>query len=249
MCIRDSPRAAEKGIALQATIPPELPAILLGSPQHLTRVLTNLMNNAVVFTRAGSINLVASIQQHTAEKVDIQIVVQDTGIGMTEEEMSRLFKAFSQADDSTTRRYGGLGLGLVTSRDLVELMGGTLRVKSASGKGSVFTVLLSFRIASGTEEVPGRAITGHEVQNPAEDPVKTPAKPEMPAGDIDELLPLLEELKRVLEREEPKPCKDILKALQQKQWPADQETMLAEVSRLVDRYCLPEALALLEKKL
>jgi len=241
------PRAAEKGLELHITIAPELPAALLGSPQHLTRVLTNLMNNAVVFTQAGSIKLAASIQQRTAEKLDIQIAVQDTGIGMTEEEMSRLFKSFSQADDSTTRRYGGLGLGLVTSRDLVELMGGTLRVKSASGKGSIFTVLLSFRIASGTEEVPGRAITGHEVQNPAEASVKTPARPEMPIGDIDELFPLLDELKRALESAEPKPCQEILKALQQKQWPADEEAMLAEVNHLVERYSLPEALALLEK--
>ncbi len=108
----------------------------------------NLMSNAVKFTAAGDIQLEARVQRRTAADVDLEISVQDTGIGMTEDELSRLFTAFAQADASTTRRFGGSGLGLAISRQLVELMGGTIRAESTPDKGSLFTVVISFLIAS-----------------------------------------------------------------------------------------------------
>ena len=149
------PRAAEKEIGLHIDIDPDLDTALLGDPQHLTRVISNLVGNAVKFTAAGDIRIAAKIRRQTATNVELEISVQDTGIGMTEEEMSRLFTAFSQADDSTTRRYGGIGMGLAISRNLVELMGGTLQVESTHGKGSVFTVLISFPIATGVRKDAG----------------------------------------------------------------------------------------------
>jgi PAS domain S-box-containing protein len=141
------PQAAEKGIELHTAIDPEVPALLLGDPQHLTQLINNLMSNAVKFTLAGDIHLSSKVHRLTAEGVELQISVQDTGIGMTEEELSRVFTAFSQADASTTRRFGGSGLGLAISQQLVGLMGGSIRAESSPGKGSLFTVDLSFAIA------------------------------------------------------------------------------------------------------
>ena len=142
-----SPQAAVKGIKLNTAIDPVLLATLMGDPQRLTQVINNLLNNAVKFTQAGEIRLTVKARRRTEASVDLEILVQDTGIGMTEEEMSRLFTSFSQADASTTRRFGGTGLGLAISRQLVELMGGTIRVESIPGKGSVFTVVLTFAVA------------------------------------------------------------------------------------------------------
>ncbi len=162
------PRAAEKEIALHIDIDPDLTSALLGDPQHLTRVISNLVGNAVKFTAAGDIRIAAKIRRQTATNVELEISVQDTGIGMTEEEMSRLFTAFSQADDSTTRRYGGIGMGLAISRNLVELMGGTLQVESTHGKGSVFTVLISFPIATGVRKDAGSDLKSVSINSRSE---------------------------------------------------------------------------------
>jgi HPt (histidine-containing phosphotransfer) domain-containing protein len=106
------------------------------------------MGNAVKFTEAGCIQLGVKVRRRTETDVELKISVQDTGIGMTEEELSRLFMAFSQADASTARRFGGSGLGLAISRQFVELMGGTIHAESTPGKGSLFTVVLSFLVNS-----------------------------------------------------------------------------------------------------
>ncbi|MFZ4441231.1 MAG: response regulator, partial [Syntrophales bacterium] len=142
------PLAAEKRVELYTALDPELPDALLGDPQRLTQVLSNLVGNAVKFTQAGFIRLTAKVRQRTGADAELEISVQDTGIGMTGEELSRLFKSFSQADASMTRRFGGTGLGLVISRSMVELMGGTLNVESASSKGSLFTILISFPVVT-----------------------------------------------------------------------------------------------------
>ena len=144
-------QAAEKGILLHTVIDPELPAALLGDPQRLIQVINNLMGNAVKFTKAGDIQLTAKGKRQTEASIELEISVQDTGIGMTEEELSRIFTAFSQVDTSTTRRFGGTGLGLAISRQLIELMGGTIQVKSTPGKGSVFTFVISLPISLGVE--------------------------------------------------------------------------------------------------
>jgi signal transduction histidine kinase/HPt (histidine-containing phosphotransfer) domain-containing protein len=143
-------KAAEKKIAINTTIDPELPAALMGDPQRMTQVIANLVGNAVKFTEAGCIQLGVKVRRLTETDVELMISVQDTGIGMTEEELSRLFMAFSQVDDSTTRRFGGTGLGLAISRQFVELMGGTIQAESTPGKGSLFTVVLSFLVDSDT---------------------------------------------------------------------------------------------------
>jgi len=142
------PQAAEKKIVINATIDLELPAALMGDPQRMTQVIGNMVSNAVKFTAVGSVWIEAKVRRRTAKDVELEISVQDTGIGMTEDDLSRVFTAFSQADASTARRFGGSGLGLAISLRFVELMGGTIRAESTPGKGSLFTVALSFLIGS-----------------------------------------------------------------------------------------------------
>ncbi len=141
-------QAAEKKIKINTSIDLGLPDNLLGDPLRMTQVIANLMSNAIKFTAAGWIQLGAKVQRRTETDVEVKISVQDTGIGMTEDELSRSFTAFSQADASTARRFGGTGLGLAISQQFVELMGGTIQAESTPGKGSLFTVVLSFLIDS-----------------------------------------------------------------------------------------------------
>jgi len=141
-------QAAEKKIGINTTIDLELPAALMGDPQRMIQVIGNLVGNAVKFTAAGSVRIEAKVRRRTAADVELEISVQDTGIGITEEDLSRLFTAFSQADASTARRFGGSGLGLAISLQFVKLMGGTIRAESTPGMGSLFTIVLSFLIDS-----------------------------------------------------------------------------------------------------
>jgi PAS domain S-box-containing protein len=237
------PQAAEKRVELHAFVAPNVPAALMGDPQRLTQVINNLLGNAVKFTERGDIRLEAKILRRTAASVDLEISVQDTGIGMTEEDLSRVFTAFSQADGSTTRRFGGTGLGLAISLNLVELMGGTIRAKSAPGNGSTFTIILSFPIA---QEFARTAFPALPI-NPESTPINpvTPARPEVPPGDFAELMPLLDDLRKALASDEPLPCKEIMTTLLKKSWPEEQEILLLEVNRLVRSYRLQEALDLL----
>ena len=234
------PAAAEEKIGLHVTMDPALPAVR-GDVHRLTQVVSNLVGNAVKFTKAGEIQVAVKILRRTEAEVELAIGVQDTGIGMTEEEISRIFTGFTQGDTSRARRFGGTGLGLTISRNLVELMGGKLQVESVFGKGSLFTVLVTFPIAQGF----ARSDWKSDPINPVA-PV-TPPKPERPPGDMTELHALLEQLKEPLDNGEPRPCKDILATLLTKSWPEEQETLLAELNRLVNRYRLQEALDLLNK--
>ncbi|MBF0310797.1 MAG: response regulator, partial [Magnetococcales bacterium] len=133
-----APKVADKGLELLFDVGPDVPSALEGDPLRLNQILVNLGGNAVKFTDRGSITLRVRRLEQQGEKVKLQFSVQDSGIGMTPEQQSRLFQAFSQADTSTTRKYGGTGLGLTISRRLVELMGGTIWVESSAGEGSTF---------------------------------------------------------------------------------------------------------------
>ena len=141
-------KAEAKGIELIFRVGPGVPQRLVGDPLRLGQVLINLTGNAVKFTERGEI-VVAVDAVHSAEgRVTLAFSVSDTGIGMTEEQLGRLFQSFSQADSSTTRKYGGAGLGLSISRQLVELMQGEISVRSTPGVGSRFT----FSVPLGTDD-------------------------------------------------------------------------------------------------
>ncbi|HSH19696.1 MAG TPA: response regulator [Draconibacterium sp.] len=130
--------AEKKGIDLQIEIDAKLPDKLFGDPLRLNQVITNLVSNALKFTDKGSVKLSVGSIKKDAKKITLLFKVIDTGIGITDEGKEKLFKEFSQTDSYTTRKYGGTGLGLTISRNLVSLMGGEIGVKSVIGKGSEF---------------------------------------------------------------------------------------------------------------
>lgn len=131
-------RAQESGLQLMFDLPSDLPSALVGDPLRLGQVLLNLGNNAIKFTPRGEVVISVRSEEEIEEEVALRFSVRDTGIGMTEEQRGRLFQQFSQADTSTTRKYGGTGLGLVISKKLTEMMGGRIWVESESGVGSTF---------------------------------------------------------------------------------------------------------------
>ena len=138
--------AEEKGLELLFAQPPQLPLALVGDPSRLGQVLLNLGYNAVKFTERGEIVIGVDVVDRTDATVRLRFEVRDTGIGMTPEQQGRLFQPFSQADASTSRRYGGTGLGLAISRHLVRLMGGEIEVDSTWGTGSRFHFSLDFAL-------------------------------------------------------------------------------------------------------
>jgi polar amino acid transport system substrate-binding protein len=122
----------------------EVPLFLVGDPLRLGQVLTNLANNAVKFTESGEIVVSTDLMKQNEDEVTLKFSVRDTGIGLTQEQINKLFEAFSQADTSTTRQYGGTGLGLTISKRIVEMMDGEIWVESEPGKGSTFSFTANF---------------------------------------------------------------------------------------------------------
>jgi PAS domain S-box-containing protein len=137
-------KAFEKGIEYVAMVYPDVQSHLRGDPVRLRQILINLLNNAIKFTHAGEVSLKVTLESESSKNVRLRFSVQDTGIGIPMEQVDQLFQSFSQADSSTTRRYGGTGLGLSISKQLAELMGGKIGVNSQQGVGSEFwfTVVL-----------------------------------------------------------------------------------------------------------
>jgi signal transduction histidine kinase/DNA-binding response OmpR family regulator/HPt (histidine-containing phosphotransfer) domain-containing protein len=131
-------KTSAKGLELVFEIDKNVPAFLIGDPLRLGQILINYSNNAVKFTEQGEIDIVIRIKEQSEHDVLLYCSVHDTGIGLTPEQMGRLFQSFSQADTSTTRKFGGTGLGLVIAKRLAELMGGEVGVDSQPGKGSTF---------------------------------------------------------------------------------------------------------------
>ncbi|GAB3252085.1 ATP-binding protein [Chitinimonas naiadis] len=136
-------RAQEKGLVIYADIDPTLPSQLLTDPVRLRQIMTNLIGNAIKFTEQGTV-LVSLTSTTLGGKAAFMLQVQDSGIGIAEDKLASVFGAFEQADSSTTRRYGGTGLGLTICRRIVEQMGGTIRLSSVLGQGSNFIITLPY---------------------------------------------------------------------------------------------------------
>ncbi|MCP4701155.1 MAG: response regulator [Gammaproteobacteria bacterium] len=128
----------EKEIKLTSRIQEDIPDVLLGDPGRFRQILLNIAGNAVKFTEKGEVNFNVSTDWETETNVQLRFSVSDTGIGIPPQKVDRLFKSFSQVDDSLSRRYGGTGLGLVNSKHLVEMMNGSIGLESEEGKGSTF---------------------------------------------------------------------------------------------------------------
>jgi PAS domain S-box-containing protein len=137
-------QASEKGVELICRVAPRVPNFLVGDPTRLRQVLVNLLGNAIKFTDIGEVILTADVFFKDEKTYHLIFTVSDTGIGIPREKLAYIFENFTQADASTTRRYGGTGLGLSITKQLVELMGGKIEVKSESGHGSTFTVIIPF---------------------------------------------------------------------------------------------------------
>jgi PAS domain S-box-containing protein len=142
-------RAHEKGLALVCEIAPEVPRDLVGDPTRLRQVLLNLLGNAIKFTESGEVALRVTPDVNPTVSGSLRFTIADTGIGIPSEKLGAVFEPFTQADSSTTRRYGGSGLGLTISKRLVELMGGCIRVESDVAKGSVFSFTVPLEIWAG----------------------------------------------------------------------------------------------------
>jgi len=148
-----SHEAINKGIDLSYSIASGVPAVLAGDPNRLRQVINNLLSNAIKFTEGGQVTLAAKSTMASNDRVELTVSVTDTGIGISAEARGKMFKPFSQEDGSVTRRYGGTGLGLVISKQLVEMMGGSMWVESEKGKGSTFAFVVLFAPAIGDGKV------------------------------------------------------------------------------------------------
>jgi signal transduction histidine kinase/DNA-binding response OmpR family regulator len=144
-------KTQEKKLEFLISTQPDIPSSLVGDTLRLGQILINLVNNAVKFTERGEIVITVSQEERTASQVTLRFTVRDTGIGMTPEQSARLFQAFSQADASTTRKFGGTGLGLSISKRLVEMMGGRIWVESQPGVGSTFFFTANFGVGAAGE--------------------------------------------------------------------------------------------------
>jgi len=149
-------QAYVKGISLMTYVDPSIPSRVVGDPTHVRQVLVNLVGNAIKFTEKGGVALTADLVSRSGEGIHVAFAVRDTGIGIDEAALPRVFGAFTQADGSTTRKYGGTGLGLAITKRLVELMGGEVAVESYPGAGSTFSFELAFRTTGSAIERPVR---------------------------------------------------------------------------------------------
>lgn len=136
------PFAAREHLELSSVIADEVPSVLLGDSFRITQVLTNLIGNALKFTDRGLVQVRVDLESVAGDTHRLRLAVEDSGIGIPDEQLPLLFESFTQADTSTTRRYGGAGLGLAICRELVALMSGTIEASSVQGEGSTFTVVL-----------------------------------------------------------------------------------------------------------
>jgi signal transduction histidine kinase/DNA-binding response OmpR family regulator len=141
-------RAQKRGLELAGNVADEAPDRLIGDPTRLRQLLLNLLGNAIKFTEQGEVVLDVKVGMETDGHVVLHFAVRDTGIGIPEDKQRLIFQAFTQADGSTTRRYGGTGLGLAICSQLAEMMGGEISVQSMAGQGSVFTFTVGFPIAA-----------------------------------------------------------------------------------------------------
>ena len=144
------PLAHQEGLTFTWWLDPTLPTHVYGDALRISQVLTNLIGNALKFTEEGEVRLTIEVAARLEHMVDVRFTVEDSGIGIDEDQLSRLFESFTQADTSTTRKYGGAGLGLAICHELVDLMHGDLTVTSSVGSGSAFSFSLPLEVFDAT---------------------------------------------------------------------------------------------------
>jgi len=178
-----APQAHAKGLEFMVHIAPETPFLLRGDPLHLRQVLINLIGNAIKFTEHGSVEIRVRLLEEGAVRARLHFEVVDTGIGITPQAQARIFESFTQADESTTRRFGGTGLGTTIARQLIELMGGEIGVRSVPGAGATFW----FELAMEKQPLPAHAVASR--------PTLASSRVLLVSTDAGQCAPLLENLK------------------------------------------------------
>ena len=157
--------AHEKGLELTLKIDPKVPPGVVGDPLRIQQILTNLVGNSIKFTERGNIDISVELRSQSEDNIELQFMVRDTGIGISERQQAQLFQAFSQADASISRRYGGTGLGLVITQKLVSQMGGEISLTSRLHQGSTFwfTLRLSTTDMPMTELIETQCLQGKQL--------------------------------------------------------------------------------------
>ena len=168
---RFDPACREKGITLEMRLEDGVPVGLMGDPVRLRQILGHLISNAVNFTHSGGISLDCRLEERGNSMATLRFTVKDSGVGIPEDQLDLLFNPFTQAENLSTRQYSGAGLGLVICRRMMELMGGSISVQSAQGKGSIFTLHCPFVFPVGEDEAQAAALAGSMLAR-IEDPDK-----------------------------------------------------------------------------
>jgi signal transduction histidine kinase/CheY-like chemotaxis protein len=163
-------QASQKGIKFKLELPPTLPSLLLGDPLRIEQILLNLCSNGVKFTERGQVSLRARVQHLSDEKLTVQLIVADTGIGIAQDKQDKLFESFQQADSSMSRKFGGSGLGLAISKQLTELMGGTISLISKENQGTEFSVKLELGKVAASENICTEVLLAGEKTRNADQP-------------------------------------------------------------------------------
>jgi signal transduction histidine kinase/ActR/RegA family two-component response regulator/HAMP domain-containing protein len=181
-------QAEQKGLALKHTITDEVPARVVGDPSRLRQILFNLVGNAVKFTDAGQVSLLVRVAERRADSVLLRVEISDTGIGIEEATLPTLFQPFTQADRSTTRRFGGTGLGLTICRRLIEQMGGEIGVESEPGRGSTFWFTVQVGLVADVPVADAQPVDATAPADPATQPQATGALPVLRVLVVDDAL-------------------------------------------------------------
>ncbi len=237
----------KNALDLILTIDPELPGELLLDEVRLRHILLNLLSNAIKFTQNGSIKMSAIIENFNMveNNIDLKICVEDTGVGISEDFIGQVFDEFKQQDGLSTRKFGGLGLGLSVAKRIANLMGGTITVKSEVNKGSLFEVALN------NIEISDKAISKNsedEEQSQGLDEQKETGsnKVEKKIGDIKDLLNFLVELETYVKKKKPKPCKTIIQQISECDWPGDIADDVSTICHFIKKYKYKDATPVLK---
>jgi len=243
-------KAEEKGLQLLVEYDTELGQYFYGDSLRISQILINLLTNAIKFTEEGEVRLIVKADKnHT-----IHFEVKDTGIGLSEAQQKKLFKSFSQADGSTTRKYGGTGLGLIISKQLVELMGGKIWVESTQNVGSSFMFELELLPGKMSEDDLSESNILNGYMDDNHTPISAEKKRAMPttyaASETDnaELYRLFDQLKEAVMTQKPKQCYEVLALFDTQPLTEENIQLLEAVKKRIKKYRFKEALALLEEK-
>lgn len=155
-----SPKAAGKDLRLSCSADLSINYQVMGDPMRLTQILVNLIGNAIKFTNSGSVDVNCIVCKETGESLELHFTVRDTGIGIDPQKMNSIFDRFTQADTHITRQYGGTGLGLAITKQLIELQGGHIQVKSDPGRGTEFNFMIPYKKAQEQQQIPHKAANG-----------------------------------------------------------------------------------------